>query len=368
MNEIYTKIGRKAFFLLDAETAHGLSIHGLKLSDKIKLGRTCALSDQRLAQDIAGLHFPNPLGLAAGYDKNSEVPLEVLNLGFGFTEVGTITPLPQVGNPKPRIFRLKKDRAVINRLGFNNEGHAAAFERLSMLSEKRGLIGINIGANKDSADRTEDYVKGIELFYSLAGYFTANVSSPNTPGLRDLQARESLSELLTRIIQKRDGMASKLGVYKPIFLKIAPDLTEEGLDDIASEASSHALDGLIISNTTLSRTGLMDQKGAAEAGGVSGKPVFERSNIVLAKMRKRLGVDYPLIGVGGVDDADSAAEKLRAGADLIQLYTGLIYQGPNLPKTITRGLAQLCDRDGLKTIKDIRDQKLDHYADKPIPE
>ncbi len=368
MNKIYTKIGQKAFFLLDAETAHGLSIKGLKLSNNVKLGRSCANTDERLAQDIAGLHFPNPLGLAAGYDKNSEVPLEVLNLGFGFTEVGTITPLPQAGNPKPRIFRLKKDKAVINRLGFNNDGHTAALERLNKLPKKRGLIGINIGANKDSADRTEDYVKGIELFYQVAGYFTANVSSPNTPGLRDLQAREGLSELLTRIIQKRDGMATKFGVYKPIFLKIAPDLTEEGLDDMAAEASSHALDGLIISNTTLSRSGLIEQKLGTEAGGVSGKPVFERSNIILAKMRKRLGVDFPLIGVGGVDDTESAAEKFRAGADLIQLYTGLIYQGPNLPNTITRGLTQLCDRDGLKNIKDIRDQKLDHYADKPIPE
>lgn len=364
MDKLYQTLGRKAFFMLDAETAHGLSIKALKFG----AAPFCKThNDKRLSQNIAGLNFPNPVGMAAGFDKNAEVPLQLLSLGFGFTEIGTITPLAQSGNPKPRIFRLVEDNAVINRLGFNNEGHQAALSRLTSISQQNGIIGINIGANKDSADRSEDYVKGIEVFYHLAHYFTANISSPNTPGLRDLQARESLSELLSRIVAKRQQLAKIHGNSVPIFLKIAPDLTEEGLDDIALEVSAHGLDGVIVSNTTLSRENLKNTSNVDQAGGVSGRPVFDRSNIVLAKMRKRLGGDMPIIGVGGIDDTKSAIEKIKAGADLIQLYTGMIYQGPTIASKINRGLSSYCDEHQLDNISNIRCEKLDEYADRNIP-
>lgn len=365
MNKLYKKLGQKALFMFDAETAHGMSISALKAGT----GRLfCGSSDERLGQKIIGLDFANPIGMAAGYDKNGEVPLELLQLGFGFTEIGTITPLAQSGNPRPRIFRLIEDGAVINRLGFNNKGHKAALTRLKQLPSHQGIIGVNIGANKDSDDRTEDYVKGIETFYDFASYFTANISSPNTPGLRDLQARESLADLLKRCKTKRDELSDKTGRSVPLLLKIAPDLGESDLDDIAEEVTSNGFDGVIVSNTTLSRAGLKDKSNADQAGGLSGRPVFERSNIVLAKMRKRLGNDMAIIGVGGVDDAYSAAEKMRAGADLVQLYTGLVYQGPGLPGEITRGLSDLCSEQGLENISEIRDQKVDEYASQDIPQ
>lgn len=361
----YKAIAQKAFFALDAEKAHGLSIKFLQT------GAACVFKphiDNRLHQSIAGLKFTNPVGMAAGYDKNAEVPLEILKLGFGFTEVGTITPKPQSGNPKPRIFRLPSDEAVINRLGFNNNGHQAALSRLENLKMNGQIIGVNIGANKDSDDRTDDYVQGIETFYNLASYFTANISSPNTPGLRDLQARESLSELLSRCMKKRDELAKEHGKFVPVFLKIAPDLTEEGINDIVAEVSDKKIDGVIISNTTLSRTGLNSGTVASEAGGLSGKPILQRSNIVLAKLRKAIGEDTPIIGVGGISDANSAAEKIRAGADLIQLYTGMIYQGPSIAASICKGLSAICDQQGLANISDIKGSKTEYYAGLDIPE
>ncbi|YBV95388.1 quinone-dependent dihydroorotate dehydrogenase [Phyllobacteriaceae bacterium JZ32] len=363
MSGLFETFGRRALFALEPEQAHGLSIAALK-SGVFSCGRN---SDPALAVTVAGLPFPNPLGMAAGYDKNAEIPDELLKLGFGFAEVGTLTPLPQSGNPRPRIFRLIEDRAVINRLGFNNEGHEAAFRRLFARSGKAGIVGVNIGANKDSADRIGDYVAGIRRFYPLAGYFTANISSPNTPGLRDLQARESLRELLARVLKARDDEAAKSGIVRPVFLKIAPDLTEEGLDDIAAEVKAHPLDGLIISNTTLSRTGLKSTKNAGEAGGLSGAPLFERSTIVLAKMRAKIGPELPIIGVGGVDSADTALAKIRAGADLVQIYTGLVYRGPSLPGEIVNGLSQRLKREGVKSIRELRDRDTEQWAAKAIP-
>jgi dihydroorotate dehydrogenase len=357
-----TDIGRRGLFMFDPETAHGMSIAALKSG----LLPACGVKgDPRLRQTVAGLEFENPLGMAAGYDKNAEVPEALLRLGFGFTEVGTVTPKAQAGNPRPRIFRLVEDEGVINRLGFNNEGHEAAFQRLSTL-RGNGIVGVNIGANKDSADRVGDYVAGIRRFYSLARYFTANISSPNTPGLRDLQGRESLAALLSAVLAARDEEAAKTGRKIPVFLKIAPDLTEEGMDDIAAEALAHDLDGLIVSNTTLSRDGLRDQSQAKEAGGLSGKPVFAKSTTALAKMRKRVGPAMPIIGVGGVSSAETALEKIRAGADLVQLYSCMVYEGPALPGRILRDLSALLDRERVNSIRDLRDSKLDHWADRLI--
>ncbi|MFK0331047.1 quinone-dependent dihydroorotate dehydrogenase [Rhizobium sp. NPDC090275] len=362
MIDLFKHAARKGLFLFDPETAHGMSIAALKSG----LVPACAApADPRLRQTVAGLEFANPIGMAAGYDKNAEVPEALLKIGFGFTEIGTVTPKPQSGNPRPRIFRLVEDEGVINRLGFNNEGHDAAFARLSSVRGK-GIIGVNIGANKDSADRIDDYVKGIRRFYSQAGYFTANISSPNTPGLRDLQARESLSALLSAVLAARDEEAAKSGRKIPVFLKVAPDLTEEGIDDIAAEALSHALDGLIVSNTTLSRDGLKDQRQAKEQGGLSGKPLFEKSTVVLAKMRKRVGPELPIIGAGGVSSAETALEKIKAGADLVQLYSCMVYEGPGLAGDIVRGLSKLMDREKVASIRELRDSKVDYWAGRNV--
>ncbi len=357
------RLGQAALFSLDPETAHGLSIRAL----------ACGLppvarppADPRLAVTVAGIDFPNPLGMAAGYDKNAEVPDALLRLGFGFAEVGTVTPLAQAGNPKPRIFRLLEDEAVINRLGFNNGGHEAAERRLSARAGRPGIVGVNIGANKDSADRSGDYVLGVARFAKHAAYLTINISSPNTPGLRNMQARESLAELLTRVVAARDTVAAKIGRAVPLFLKIAPDLHEAELEDIAAEILAKAVDGVIVSNTTITRPALRSQAQAAETGGLSGKPLFERSTIALAKMRRHLGPGVALIGVGGVNSAETALEKIRAGADLVQLYTGMIYAGPTLPATILRGLSQSLASEGVASISALRDSRVDHWADKAL--
>jgi dihydroorotate dehydrogenase len=363
MIDAFRNLGRRGLFLFDPETAHGMSIAALKSG----LVPACRVSpDPRLRQTVAGLDFPNPLGMAAGYDKNAEVPEALLRLGFGFTEIGTVTPKAQTGNPRPRIFRLVEDEGVINRLGFNNEGHEAAFRRLSAIRAGGGIIGVNIGANKDSADRIADYVTGIRRFYSVARYFTANISSPNTPGLRDLQARESLAALLDATLTARNDEAVKSSRRVPVFLKIAPDLTEEGMDDIAAEALAHDLDGIIVSNTTLARDGLKDRLQAKESGGLSGKPLFEKSTVMLAKMRKRVGPKLPIIGVGGVSSAETALEKIRAGADLVQLYSCMVYEGPGLAARIVSGLSRLVEREGVRSIRDLRDSRVDYWAARKV--
>ncbi len=363
MIEFATRIGQEWLFALDPETAHSLSINALRLG----LGPAgTSHRDRRLGVRVAGLDFPNRLGIAAGYDKNAEVPDALLKLGFGFAEIGTLTPLPQSGNPRPRIFRLMRDRAVINRLGFNNEGHQRAFDRLKRRHNRPGIVGVNIGANKDSQDRIGDYEKGIERFAGTASYFTANVSSPNTPNLRALQNKDNLAELLTRVITARDKAIQSSDRSVPVFLKIAPDLGEADLDDIAEAVENSSLDGLIVSNTTLARDGLIETRHAGEAGGLSGQPLFERSTMVLAKMRRRIGKKLPIIGVGGVGSADQVLEKIRAGADLVQLYTGLIYGGPYLPRKILRGLSEFADKDGLGNLSEIRDLNVDSWADKPL--
>ncbi|BCG97651.1 quinone-dependent dihydroorotate dehydrogenase [Mesorhizobium sp. 131-2-1] len=351
------RIGQKLLFTLDPETAHGLSIAALRCGLPVT---PRAPRDERLKVRVAGLDFPNPLGMAAGYDKNAEVPDALLGLGFGFAEVGTVTPLPQRGNPKPRIFRLITDEAVINRLGFNNEGHEAAERRLAARKWRTGIVGVNIGANKDSADRIGDYERGVTRFAPYASYLTVNISSPNTPGLRSMQAREQLGELLSRVMAARASAAAK----PPVFLKIAPDLIEAELEDIAAAVTEKQIDGVIVSNTTLARTGLRSTAVARETGGLSGKPLFERSTAVLARMRRLLGPEMAIIGVGGVDSTETALEKIRAGADLVQLYTGMIYAGPSLAGRIVAGMARFAEKERLKSLRDLRDSSLDHWAAK----
>lgn len=358
MSGVFEKFGRDLLFALDPETAHGISIAALKSG--VPLLCPPGKASHRLRTRVAGIDFPNPLGMAAGYDKNAEAPDGLLRLGFGFAEVGTVTPLPQPGNPRPRIFRLPRDGAVINRLGFNNEGHEKAFARLSR-RRRRGVIGVNIGANKDSADRVADYELGVRRFAGVASYLTVNISSPNTPGLRNLQGREMLAELLSRVMAARDA-SSKV----PVFLKIAPDLEEAELDDIAAELLDKSVDGLIVSNTTIGRPAIHDDPGAVESGGLSGCPLFGRSTAMLAKMRRRVGSDMPVVGVGGVNSAETALEKIRAGADLVQLYTGLIYAGPSLPGRIVGGMDRFAASEGLKNVREIRDSRLAHWADQPI--
>lgn len=363
MISAFDALGQKFLLSLDPERAHGLSVR--VLATGFPLARH-PRPIPGLQVKIAGLSFANPLGMAAGYDKNGEVPDALLSLGFGFVEVGTVTPLPQAGNPKPRIFRITQQNAVINRLGFNNEGHQRMLDRLKARRGRTGVVGVNIGANKDSADRIADYEQGVRRFAALASYLTVNISSPNTPGLRKMQAREILGELLARLVAIRNE-ASPQGRPVPLFLKIAPDLEETELDDIAAELLDKRLDGLIVSNTTLSRAGVSSQPNAEQAGGLSGRPLFERSTIMLARMRKRLGPAFPIIGVGGIDSLETAIEKIRAGADLIQLYTGMIYAGPSLPGRIVEGMGRFVHDEKLRSITEIRDSRLSAWADRNPP-
>jgi dihydroorotate dehydrogenase len=349
-------LARPLLFSFEPETAHAMSIAALRTG--LPLGMPSS-GDYRLRVEVAGLSLANPLGMAAGYDKNAEVPDGLLGLGFGFVEVGTVTPLAQEGNPKPRIFRLGADHAVINRLGFNNDGHDEMYRRLTARRQRAGVVGVNIGANKDSADRIADYRLGVERFGPLASYLTVNISSPNTPGLRSLQDRESLAALLIAVMDARNALP---GSHRPpVFLKIAPDLVDAQIKDIAEEVLDKKVDGVIVSNTTLSRRGVSGPH-LKEAGGLSGRPLFSRSTAVLARVRRLVGPSLPLIGVGGIDSGASAAEKIRAGADLVQLYTGLIYGGPWLPSKILRELSGILDQEKVSSISALRNSRLDHWA------
>jgi dihydroorotate dehydrogenase len=357
-------LARALLFRTDAEMAHGLSILALKAG---MVPLMAMPEDSRLGQTICGIAFPNPVGLAAGFDKNAEVPDAMLGLGFGFVEIGTVTPRPQAGNPKPRIFRLPEAGAVINRLGFNNGGHDAVHARLAARAGRPGIVGVNIGANKDSADFISDYEAGIDRFHAVADYFTANVSSPNTPGLRSLQARAALSELLRRVLTRRDAQAEANGMRRPVFLKIAPDLDNSQMDEIAGVIRASSLDGLIVSNTTLARDGVKKEANGGQAGGLSGRPLFERSTIVLARMRQRLGPDMPIIGVGGVDSAESAIAKFEAGASLVQLYTGMIYRGPGIACEIRRGLVAELERRKFSHLRGLCGIQTDEWAARRLP-
>ncbi len=316
--------------LLPPETAHRLAINGLKIAPPAQANP----GDSRLAVEAFGLTFPNPLGLAAGFDKNAEVPGAMLRLGFGFVEVGTLTPRPQPGNPRPRLFRLREDGAVINRFGFNNEGYEKALARLAR--RPKGLIGVNVGPNKDAADRIADCVLGVKTFAGVADYLAINVSSPNTPGLRDLQRREALDELLARAVAARDESAPR----RPLIIKIAPDLDDRDLDDIVAVALARRLDGLIVSNTTVARPASLRSRHCGEAGGLSGRPLFEPSTRLLARACLALRGAMPLIGCGGVEDAATALAKIEAGASLVQLYTSLALKGAGVVDEILSGLTR----------------------------
>jgi dihydroorotate dehydrogenase len=323
---------RPLLHCMDAETAHGLTIKTLKTG----LGGSAKIiSPPNLAASCFGLNFQNPLGLAAGFDKNAEVPDAMLALGFGFVEVGTVTPRPQEGNPRPRLFRLREDQAVINRLGFNNEGHAAVLERLRRRKHKSGIVGVNIGANKDSTDRISDYVAGISAFSDVASYFTINISSPNTPGLRSLQSAAELPALLKRLNEARKAQAR----HVPMLLKIAPDLEADEMQAIAECCLDSAVDGVIISNTTVARP-LLRSNHAKETGGLSGAPLFDLSTRQLARFYLLTRGKIPLVGVGGIANADHAWSKICAGASLLQLYSALVFQGPELVQEILSGLSR----------------------------
>jgi dihydroorotate dehydrogenase len=331
--------------LFPAETAHRATI-GLT-TNLGPLVPAAPKSDPRLAIDAFGLRFPNPVGLAAGFDKDADVPDAMLRFGFGFVECGTVTPRPQAGNPQPRLFRLSEDRAVINRMGFNNGGMDATAARLAA-RKRDGIVGINIGANKDSADRIADYRNAFARLAPLAGYVTVNVSSPNTPGLRGLQNRDELSALLSTLTAER----ARLSLHTPLLLKIAPDLDAPALDDIAAVLAGAKIEGLIVSNTTIARPPSLKSPRAKEQGGLSGAPLFEPSTQILREMRRRVGPALTLIGVGGISSGADAYAKIRAGATLVQLYSALAYRGPELVERIKRDLLALLDRDGFATLRD----------------
>lgn len=330
---------RPLVFALDPERAHRLTVSALKLLPT----QAPQSADPALSVTLAGLTFPSPVGLAAGFDKDAEVPDAMLSLGFGFVEVGTLTPLPQAGNPKPRLFRLSEDRGVINRMGFNNKGQAAALARLAA-RRRRGIVGVNVGANKDAIDRVADYASGIRQMAPVADYLTINISSPNTPGLRALQSGEALGELLDAVTDARAPGGP------PVFLKVAPDLEPAEIDAVVKTATGR-IDALIIGNTTLSRPKLRSSD-AGEAGGLSGAPLAALALRRLGDFRSASGGLLPLIAAGGIETAEQAWERIKAGASLVQLYSALVYHGPGLARTITRTLPKLMARDGIATIAD----------------
>ena len=357
-------LGARALGALSPEDAHHLTVRLLKAG----WGPRAASASPRLAVEVAGLSFPNALGLAAGFDKNAEAPDAMLDIGFGFVEVGAVTPRPQPGNDRPRVFRLRADAGVINRYGFNNDGLDAVAARLAARRNgagrggagedsagegggRGGLVGVNLGANKDSEDRIEDYVAGVTALAGLVDFYTVNISSPNTAGLRALQGGTALVELMTRVLAARDAAARRSPASpRPVFLKVAPDLTDEDKADIAAVVKDLSLDGLIVSNTTIDRPASLRSAGAAERGGLSGRPLFAPSTRLLGEFRQSLGPETPLIGVGGVFSARDAYEKILSGASLVQLYTALVYEGPGLVRRILRDLPGFLDADGFQTV------------------
>jgi dihydroorotate dehydrogenase len=333
----------------DPEDAHRLALQGLKLLPPARP----RVDDEKLSVRAFGLNFPNPIGMAAGFDKNGEVTDAVLRLGFGFVEVGTVTLRPQGGNPRPRIFRLERDEAIINRLGFNNDGAPAVLRRLAGRAHLPGIVGVNVGANKDSPDRTADYVTLIETFAPVAGYFTVNVSSPNTPGLRNLQQASALDDLLARVIDARERVRRNAG-DSPVLLKIAPDLSLAELDDVVHIARSRHIDGMIVGNTTLGRPSTLREQGRArEEGGLSGRPLFRLSTRMVAETYVRAEGAFPLVGAGGIDSGGGALTKIRAGASLIQLYSALVYKGLGLVDEIKSDLSSTLLRTGRDSLSEI---------------
>ena len=348
-------LGQALLLALDPERAHDLAVKSLELG---LYPRATEPDDKRLVQRIFGLDFPNPIGMAAGFDKDARVPRELLATGLGFVEVGTLTPRAQSGNPLPRVFRSHADRAIINRLGFNNEGQEAALERLQR--RPAGVIGVNIGAGRGSSDRIADYVLGIERLGPAASYFTVNISSPNTPGLRDLQAPEALDALLKRVLTARGALANK----PPLLVKLAPDLADADLPEVIGVIAANGVDGIVVSNTTLMRDGLRDATFARETGGLSGRPLFTRATRMLARVYQLTEGKLPLVGVGGIDSGETAVAKIEAGASLLQLYTGLVFEGPGLIGRIKQALIVALERAGVHDLKPLIGARADDWAGK----
>jgi len=334
------RLARPLLFRLPAETAHTLTLRALSVA--ALAGRPAP--EPALVQRVAGIAFPNPVGIAPGFDKNAQVADSLFGMGFGFVEIGTVTPRPQEGNPRPRLFRLVEDEAIINRMGFNNDGSAVVAKRLSDRLGRPGVLGANIGANKDSEDRIADYAEMTRIMAPLATYLTVNISSPNTPGLRALQDEGALGALLDAVIAAR-------GTHKtPLFLKLAPDLQPSDIDAICRIAMDKRLDALIVSNTTITRPPSLRSPRAAETGGLSGKPLAPLALEALRTFRKATGGAIPLIGVGGITSGEDAWQRICAGASLVQLYTGLVFEGPNLAKTIAADLARRVRAAGMTSI------------------
>ena len=340
---VIEQIGLRALRCLDPERAHGFALKALAGG---LAGGAGPVTSPRLVTTIAGLSLPNPIGVAAGFDKNAIAPAATLRTGFGFCEIGAVTPRPQPGNPKPRLFRLSQDRAAINRFGFNNDGMDRIHANLAA-RRPDGIVGVNLGANKDSEDRAADYVAVLTRFQDLADFATVNVSSPNTEKLRDLQGRAALDSLLSQVIDARNALPRRI----PVFLKIAPDLTPAEIADIAEVAATRGIDAIVATNTTLARDGLRSTH-AKEAGGLSGTPLFERSTEVLRKLHRHLDGAVPLIGAGGVSTPQQALAKIRAGASAVQLYTAMVYEGVSLGARIARGLDRLLEDQGFATVAD----------------
>ncbi len=356
------KLAQPMLLALPPEDAHEAAIRSLELGLHPNDRSTGV---RALQQRVFGLDFPNPIGVAAGFDKDARVPDALLSLGCGFAEIGTVTPRPQLGNPKPRVFRLIKERAIINRLGFNNAGHGAALKRLEARAHHGGIVGVNIGANKDTDDRVADYVSGIEAFNRVASYFTINISSPNTPGLRDLQAPEQLNELIGAVLQARSRLVSAGQPQRPVIVKIAPDIAEDDIAPIVERLMAHDVDGIAVSNTTITRPGLGAEAGR-QAGGLSGRPLFSRSTALLGRIHQETGGKIPLIGIGGIDSGETALAKIEAGARLIQLYTGLIYEGYGLITRIKSHLAEACREAGVENLAELTGRRAAHWASQPL--
>lgn len=343
------KVARSALFKADPEKAHSMTLQAMRSGAYPK---KASAIDDALIQEVLGFRFPNPVGLSAGFDKNAEVIEPVLKMGFGFTEVGTVTPKPQDGNPKPRIFRDIENEAVINRMGFPNGGVEVFAENFAAFQKKRaqiaGIVGINIGMNKTQTEPALDYAALITRFAKDADYLTINISSPNTPGLRNLQSRGPLLELLDAVKAARAEVTDDTPT--PILVKFAPDLSDEQIDELCGSVIDAGIEGVIVGNTTLDRPDFLSDGFRDEAGGLSGKPLTEKSTRVIGKFYKHLKGVMPIIGVGGISNADDAYAKIKAGASLVQLYTGLIYQGPNIASDINHGLLKLLRDDGYEHI------------------
>jgi dihydroorotate dehydrogenase len=357
-------LARPLLFTLEPEQAHEATLRSLEAG---VYPRAEGSDDPRLAVQTLGLAFPNPFGIAAGFDKDARVFSAVLGMGFGHAEIGSVTPRPQPGNPRPRVFRLVEDTAMINRLGFNNGGHAAALARLSA-RRLPGIVGVNVGANKDTQDKAADYVAGIRTFAGVTSYFTVNVSSPNTPGLRDLQAPAALDDLVGRVLAERDRIAAETGQRRSVVVKLAPDIAEEDLAPVVAVLVARKVDGIAMGNTTLSRTGLSKaaEPYAKEAGGLSGKPLFHRATVLLARVYQLTEGRIPLIGIGGIWDEATAVAKIEAGATLLQLYTGLVYGGPGLLPRMKRALVRHAELHKLARIGDATGRRAGEWAAKPL--